>query len=36
MDELTLGLALGFALGSFIGCVAGIVIYGLLQMAGTD
>jgi type III secretory pathway component EscT len=32
MDELTIG----FAIGAFIGCVAGIVIYGLLQMAGTD
>ena len=28
MGELTLGFA--------IGCVAGIVIFGLLQMAGTD
>ena len=32
MDDLTIG----FAIGAFIGCVAGIVIYGLLQMAGTD
>ena len=32
MGELTIG----FALGSFIGFVVGIVIYGLLQMAGTD
>ena len=29
-------LTLGFAIGAFIGCVAGIVICGLLQMAGTD
>ena len=32
MGELTIG----FAIGAFIGCVVGVVIYDLLQMAGTD